>query len=245
MPIVAADLVAYASLNMPDDDVSTSGGAIDENTRVDFTQLAADDDIEAVSDNAGDTTQNVTVEARAPDGSVVSETKQLNGTTAVIFSVMGVVERILSVSMDADAAGTVTIRRSVAGATIRDIPPGERGFVRMFRKSSSESGATERYEKFFWKNTHGTLALTSAQVVQNADPTGKITHALAATKDDSGSVANRKTSPGLTFDDTDKSVPTGSLGAGEAIGVWLNLSLLADDSPIRDTYTSELTGSST
>lgn len=244
MPIVAADLVAFASLNMPDDDTTTSGGAIDLDTRVDFTQLAANDDVEVLSAAAGDTTQNVTLEGRATDGSVVSETVLLNGTTAVIFSTIGVIERVIRVTMDADAAGIVTVRRSVAGTTIRDIPIGERGFVRMFRKSSSESGATTRYEKFFWKNTHATLSLTTALVKQSADPSTKITHDVALAVDDSVSVANRKTAPpSLVFDDTDKAVPGTDLAAGVAIGTWLLLSLIADDAPVKDTYTSELSGS--
>ena len=244
MPVAAADLIAFASLNMPADDTSTSGGGIDLDRRVVFTDLAANDDVEAVSSAAGDTTQTVTIVARKADGSSVTEAKLLTGTTAVIFAVNGIVERIQSVSMDLDAVGTVTIRRSVAGPTIGTIPPGERGFMRLFRNAASEVGATERYEKFFWKNTHATLALLSALVKQNADPTAKITHALAAAKDDAVSVANRKTSPGLTFNDTDKAVPGTDLGAGVAIGVWLNLSLIANDSPIKNTYTSEISGNS-
>lgn len=240
----ASDLVAYASLNMPDDDVSTSGGGIDAKRRVDFTPMAANDTVEAVSTSASDT-QNCTVEVRKPDGSVASETKALAGTTPVEFTSLGTVERVLKVDLASDAVGTVTIRRKTGPVTIRDIPPTERGFARMFRKAASEAAASDRYEKFFWKNTHGTEALNSSVVKQNADPQGKITHDLATAKDDTGSVANRKTAPGgLTFDDTDKSVPTDTLGAGEAIGVWLKLSLAADDPAFKDTYTSELSGTS-
>jgi len=242
---VAADLQAFASLNMPDDDVATSGGAIDLTTRVDFTPIAANDDIEVVSDNAGDTTQTCTIEVRKTDGSVDSEVVTLNGTTPVIFATLGVIERILKCTLSATATGIVTLQRSPAGLSIRAISPGELGFVRMFRKSASESGATTRYEKLFWKNTHGTEALLGALVKQNADPTAKITHDVATAVDDSGSVADRKTAPGgLTFDDTDKAVPGTDLGAGIAIGVWLLLSLDADNAAIKDTYTSELSGTS-
>ncbi len=241
---VAADLVAYASLNMPDNDTATSGGGIDTKRRVDFTQMAANDTIEAVSTSASDT-QNLTIEARKADGSVVSETKGLAGTTPVSFSNLGTVERILKADLASDAVGTVTVRRTTGPTTIRQVPPSERGFLMAFRKSASEASATTRYEKLFWKNTHASQALTSAAVKQNADPQGKIAHALATAKDDTGSVANRKSAPaGLTFDDTDKGVPTGTLGAGEAIGVWLRLSLAANDVSFKDSYTTELAGTS-
>jgi hypothetical protein len=82
-------------------------------------------------------------------------------------------------------------------------------------------------------------------VKQSADPQGKVTHALAAAVDDSGSVTNRKTAPaGLTFDDTDKAVPGTNLGAGAAIGVWLRLRLAANDPAFRDSYASEIAGTS-
>ena len=44
MPIVASDLVAYAAANMPEDESSTVGGAIDTDNRVVFTDIAATDE---------------------------------------------------------------------------------------------------------------------------------------------------------------------------------------------------------
>lgn len=258
MAITASDLVAYASLNMPDDDSSAYGGAIDTDYQVVFTPLAANDDVEAVSSAAGDTTQNVTVEARLADGSVVSESKLLTGTTAVIFSTIGVVERILKITMDADAAGIVTIRRSAAGATIYDIPIGERGCYRLFRKSSSEASPIDWYEKFFWKNTHGTLALLAAIINEDADPTTLISYAMEDAVDDNNSPADRKTAPGagdigasgfiasgdLTMA-TETDVSTADLVSGSAIGVFVKLVLGADEPPIKSTWTSKLRGSTT
>ncbi len=240
----ASDLVAYASANMPDNDSAASGGAIDTKRRIDFSQMAANDSIEAVSTSASDT-QDLTIEARKPDGSVVSETKALAGTTPVSFGTMGTVERILKADLALDAVGTVTVRRATGPTTIRQVPPGERGFLMVFRKCASSPAQEDFYCKLFWKNTHGSQALLSALVKQSADPQGKITHALATAVDDTGSVTNRKTAPaGLTFDDADKAVPGTDLGAGKAIGVWLRLRLAANDPAFRDTYTSELAGAS-
>lgn len=245
MSIASTDLVLFASASVPDDDVTTSGGAIDTLRRLDFTQLAADDDIEVISDSASDT-QNCTITARDAAGVIVTETAALTGTSAKIFSTLGVVNRVLQVELASVAIGTITVRRSVAGATVRTIPIGERGFMAVFRKCASDPSSTVDYFcKGFFKNTHGTLSLTSAAVKQNADPSAKITHALDASIDASTSVADRLTDPGFTFNDSDKTVPGGGvLAAGEAIGVWFKLSLTAGDSAYNSTYTVELAGQS-
>lgn len=245
MSIAASDLVAFASANLPDTDSGTAGGAIDTLRRVDFTQLAADDTVQAVSSSAGDT-MNLTIEARKADGTVVSETKALTGTSAITFSTIGTVERVLKAELASAPAGTVTVRRTTGPTTIRTIPAAERGFWMIFRKTASDpSLQVDYYAKFFWKNTHGSLALLGATVKQNADPDSRVTHALDATAGASTSVTNRITSPGFTFDDTDKAVPGTDLASGGTIGVWLRLRLPAADTSHRTTYTSELAGTST
>jgi hypothetical protein len=249
MPVAASDLVAYHSANNPDDDVSTVGGAIDTLRRPDFSQVTAGDTVEVISDNAGDT-QNCTIEARKADGSVVSETLALTGTTAKIFTGNGAVDRILKVELASAAVGTITVRKSVAGATYRDIPVGERGFSMPFRKTTSVVGlAQSYYAKIFVKNTNGSLALTSSIFKQSADPDARITHLPAASADDSATSANRLTTPAVAdtldpdvFDDNDKTV--GTIGSGSAWGVWLELALPDSDTPHRTTYTLELDGQS-
>lgn len=248
MPVADTDIVAYAAANKPTDDTSTNGGAIDALERVVFTDLAANDDIEVLSSNAGDTTQQITVTARNAAGATVQQTVTLNGTTAVILSTMGVVERVQRALLNANCTGTVTVRRSVAGATIGTIPPAERGFRRLFIDAVSDPSATKNYyEKIFLKNTHATLSALSAVVAQSADPTGKVTHLIAAAVDDSNTSTNRITAPGAaatldpdTFDDNNKSVPGTNLAAGSAIGVWLRLALGAAEAPIKSTYTVAL-----
>jgi hypothetical protein len=191
---------------------------------------------------------NITVTARNAAGETVQQTVALNGTTAVILSTMGVVERIQRALLASDAAGTVTVRRSVAGATIGTIPPGERGFRRMFINAVSDPGAQkDYYEKIFLKNNHGTLSALTASVTQSADPTGKVTHLLAAAVNDTATSTNRLTAPAAgdtldpdTFDDTSKNVPGTNLAAGAAIGVWFRLRLSAAEPPIKSTYTAAM-----
>lgn len=241
MSVAASDIVIYNAANMPDTDSGTAGGAIDPLRRPDFTQLAANDTIEAVSSNAGDTTQTLTVEGRDAQGRVVSETKTLNGTTPISFSVLATVERVFKGELSATCTGNVTVRRATGPTTIRVIPAGERGFAMPFRKDPTDpSSQKDYYAKVFLKNTHGSLAALSATVIQNADPDARITHALAASVNDSGSVANRTTDPGLTFDDTSKAIPGTDLASGAAIGVWLRARYPAADTAHRTTYTLEL-----
>lgn len=247
MSVVASDLVAWMAATQSDADGIAVGGAIDLLRRPDFTQATAADTVEVVSSAAGDTTQTATLTARKADGTVVTQTVTLNGTTAVIFSVAGAIDRILQVELSATAAGTVTVRKSVAGATYRAIPIGERGFSMIFRKTaSSTTGIVNYYAKFFWKNTNGTNALLSALVSESADPAAVITHGLATAVNDSGTATNRQTAPaGVTIDGSAKAVPGTDLAAGAAIGVWLNMTLAQNNAPIRSTYTSQIAGATT
>jgi hypothetical protein len=251
MPLAASDVQFYASASMPDTDAGSNGGAIDTLRRIVFTQLAANDDIEVISTSASDT-QNCTIEGRNAAGQLVSETVALTGTTAKIFAGNGVIERVLKVELASAAIGTITVRRSVAGATVATIAIGERGFMALFRKIASDPSSLKNfYTKVFAKNIHGSLALLNAKVKQNADPDARIMHLLAASTGDTATSTNRITAPAGadtqdpdTFDDTDKSVPGTDLGAGVAIGIWVRAQLSAADAPHRTTYTFEVTGES-
>lgn len=247
MSVVASDLVAYHAATQSDADGIAVGGAIDLLRRPDFTQMGANDTLTAQSSSAGDTTQTVTVIARNAAGSVVSETKTLTGVTPITFSVLGTVERILSVELSATCAGTVTTNRTTGPTLVRTIPIGERGFSAIFRKTSSSTGGTVNYyAKFFWKNTNSTNALLTALVSESADPSATITHGLAASVNDSGTATNRQTAPGgVSFAGTPAAVPGTDLANTAAIGVWLDMTLAINNAPIRSTYTSQVAGSTT
>ncbi len=245
MPIDAAELIAFNALNRPEDDVSTGGGGRDVDVRPDFIQLAANDDLEVLSDNAGDTTQVVTVQGRDVTGAVVTATATLAGVAAVILSPATVFERVHFVNMDSDAVGNVTLRRSVAGATVYVIPIGERGSSMFFISSASAVGPVTRYDKMFWRNTDAVLTLNSAEVQLTADPATRIRQGVALAKDDVVTITNRLTAPaGIVFvdDSVQQSVPSTTLEALTDIGVWIEQALLAADPPIRDTFTTELAG---
>ncbi len=244
MSIIAAELLALQSANHAEDDVSTQGGAISATGKVEFTQLAANDDIEAVSSNAGDT-MNLTITARSVAGAIVSELKALNGTTAVIFSTIGVVERFLKALLASAAAGTITIRRSVGGATIATLEPGLLRTRIFFYDSASGASQKILFEKFFFKNTNGTLTLTSATLKLTADPAAVIRIGGAPSVDDSATISNRLAVPAsVTFvdDNVSQNLPSSALAAGSAIGVWVEMTLAANNAPIRNTFSSQLAG---
>jgi len=242
MPIATTDLVEYLSANHPQDDISLAGGAIALTGRPDVTQLTATSVVAAVSDGAD--TRTLTVTGRLASGVVDTDALVLTGVTEVVGAKS--FERILSLVLSAtDGARTVTVRQGAGGATRATIAPTETTRRILFAGAASEAAPTVWYEKTFYRNNHGTLALTSAETKLTADPSAKLEVGIAATKDDTATIANRKTVPaGITFvdDNIAQSVPTGSLGATESIGIWRKLSLLADDAPLKTTSTVQLAG---
>lgn len=243
MPIVASDLVAFSSANMPEADTGTSGGAIDTASRPELTQFAAPAIVQIVSDGAD--TRTVTVTGRLASGVIDTEAIVANGTTPVNGA--KTFERILKLVTTSNGTRTISVKEGAGGTTRATITPNETTRRIMFYDSASGAGSLVRYEKFFWRNGHATLALTSATVTLTADPAARMKISLAASKGDSGSVANRLTSPGLTFvdDSVAQNVPTGNVGATENIGVWVEQTLPGSDPPTKTTFTTQIAGSTT
>ena len=111
------------------------------------------------------------------------------------------------------------------------------------------TGGTDRdyYEKVFFRNNNGALALTGAQILELSDPSGRIDFGLAATLDDIAASTNRRTAPGgITFDSSAKPVANAqshSPGAGQ--GCWLHLNLPAGTAAAKTTYTLRESGATT
>lgn len=253
MPIASTDLVAYGSATMPDSDATTNiGGAISTTKRVVFTDISPTGTVEAASDNAGDTTQTITFYGRTADGTLTSEAETLNGTSYVATATS--FERILKITLSGATTGDVTVRESGPGDTLVTMEAGLLEVRRPFYDAAADvSGGSARdyYEKIFLKNNHGTLALTSATVAEQADPSGNVTFALESSldgTDTNGAGNDRQTVgdlSGYTFDGTTKNVANSqSLTAGSAQGVWLKLSLAAGAAASNTSYTLRLSGNS-
>lgn len=244
MPIVAADLKKYGVASVPENDTSTSGGAIDTAKHYDITDIGATDQVTVISDGAD--TRTITIYGRNAAGAMVSEALVLNGTTRVTGT--QAFERISKITASAgDGTRTVTITRddSPTFTVIATLAPNYTSAHRLFYDAASESGIVIRYEKEFWKNTHGTLTLNVAKMKLTADPQARIRMGIAAAKGDTVSVANRKTAPGgITFvdDNVEQNVPAGILASAETIGVWIEMNLPANDPAFKNTYTTQLSG---
>ena len=247
MAIVAADLKGFLSANMPENDTGPSGGAISTSGKFEITDLAANDSLEAISSNAADT-MNLTLTGRNAAGAIVSETIALTGTTLISFATLGTIKDFMKALLASAAAGTITVRRSGAGATICTLEPTVTKAIRLMYDSTSEIGIALRYEKIYYKNTHATLTLTSAAIKLSSDPAARYRIGAAPSIDDSASVTNRKTAPGsVTFvdDNVSQSVPTGQIAAASAIGIWVEQNLPASDPAHDNTLSIELAGSTT
>jgi hypothetical protein len=222
MPIVAADLVARSSTNMPEDDTSLVSVGADARTGVGVFRTAS--------------------------GIKVTQAFTLNGATEVVVA-GGDAERAIRVTMDTTSGTrTVSVKQGAGGTVRGTIRPNETTTEILFPDSVSEAAGATRFSKVFYENTHGSLALTSAAVKMTADPSAKYRHGVAATKGDTATIANRKTVPGgITFvdDNVSQAVPTGSLASGEEIGDWIEQALLANDPPTKTTVTLELSGATT
>jgi len=247
MSILISELIRYAAASRPEDDVSVSGGARDAACTLDVTQMAANDVLRAVSDNAGDTTQILTITGRNAAGEIVTDPIALNGITPVA----GVVtfERYIKSTLSAACAGNVTLERNTGpNDDLVIIPAGMTAASSLFIGASSESTQTVRYEKEFWRNESAeSLTLNAAIIQLTTDPSASVKVGMAAAKDDTVSVANRLTAPGgVTFvdDAVDINVPGNSLAVNEAIGVWLELTREAGAASIKSSYTTQLEGTS-
>jgi len=105
---------------------------------------------------------------------------------------------------------------------------------------SKETGDGDRivYKKVFLKNTNGATTLSGVKVWMSADEHNYITLDLEASVDGNDTSTNRITAPaGYTFAEhnseaTAHTLPgDGNLDAGEAIGVWLKLTIPENQSP--------------
>ncbi len=80
------------------------------------------DDLEVLSDDAGDTTQTLIVTGRLATGAIDTEVFVLNGTTVVTGS--KTFERVFKAVLSATTAGTITFRRQPSGLTVATLEPG-------------------------------------------------------------------------------------------------------------------------
>jgi hypothetical protein len=250
MSILSTELICYAATSRPTDDVSTTGGAIDATVRPVFTQFSAGAKLSLTSSGAD--VRNVTITGRDATGAFISEVVALTGAVEVLS--VNTYERILIVNIATSNANTVTLKQGSAGTTIGTIPANEVGVTAMFiNAASSPGGSVVRYEKLFWKNTNGSLTLTSSTISLTTDSPDDASHdnffSVETSVNDTDTVANRLTVPTNISAWTDLNgivtVPSGgngNLAAGSRIGVWIRNTLTANATAVKGTFTTQLAG---
>jgi hypothetical protein len=245
MAVQESDLIVYCAANMPNDGVSTVGGALDTGARPLEDSFGATAVLAAVGE-AGEA-RNLTVTGRLATGSVASEVVPLDGTNEVLSS--NSYERILSLVLDASSGVRSVQCKQGSGGTVRHtINPDETKAYRLFRQSTADSATPQTwYEKLFILNTNGVDDLLNAVVDLDTDPSGNLAFDLAAAKDDAVTSTNRQTAPaGASWveEGNPQAVPGTDLNSGEAIGVWLRLSLSAGEAGSKSTAPVKITGDS-
>jgi len=271
MAVASSDLVVYLSANRPEDDTSTSGGAIDTTMRLldrsnTFNLNAGSgDQIDLVSDAAGDT-QNCVLAGYGTDGSWIEETITLTGMTNVQST--NTFLHLLKVELASAATGTVTVAEYNAGSpsTIFTIPATEKGAAALFLKATAEAAggsSKDFYEKVFYENTHATDALTSGVVWLSEDEDAELTMDCeksgdVTTTDGNETTTNRVTEPttggtyawgehateGAGHDIGD--AEDGNLVADEGQGIWVKLTLAAGRTPEAPVqFTLDISGAAT
>src|SRR5260370_489226 len=114
MSLTLTDLKLYGSASMPDDNTPTNiGGAIAFTKKVDFSDINGS--VQIVSSSGSDTTQTVQLFYRDITGSLLNETRTLNGLTPVLFSAAA--ERILKGLKSATTNGAVALEAQTATRT--------------------------------------------------------------------------------------------------------------------------------
>jgi hypothetical protein len=263
MSILATDLIAYGVLVPPTpdatgDSTANIGGGIDVTNRVVFTNVLPSAQTVKIKSSAADT-RFTRITGRKADGTLVTENLQLNGTTAVTS--VNTFDRILkfavydssNTTLTGSATLTVTLYEN-DGTTVVGAVGGtaatstETGFYGMFIGSSSDPSVTKtRYEKFFYKNVHATLALQAPTIQLTADASAVLSIAVENTNGGTTTVATRLTAPsGVTaFGTTAIAVPAGSIAAGAAVAVWVKQALAIGNAPINSSFQTTITGQST
>jgi hypothetical protein len=250
MPVVATELVTFASLNMPQNDTATSGGGIDVLTIMHFIEPAGTT-AHRVRFSASGAARNVTITGRLANGVTSMETRAVTDTTNITYT--DVLERLLKVETAAPADARAIIVETAAGVAIATIPAQSLNLKRMFYDSASTGSPTLRYEKFFWKNNNTATALNAAIVTGVSDSTSTLDFAFDLTRNSTLSTPNRLTAPtGIVtwiVEATPTAIPglllTESAAADNNIGIWLRLSLSASQAGAIGTYVTRLAGTTT
>lgn len=255
MAVASTDFIFYLSASRPEDDASTSGGAIAlvrvmDRTVCDSLNSASGEKVNAVSAAAGDTTQTIALAGYGTDGSWLTETLALTGTTPAVSA--NTYKHLKKAVLSATCAGIITVKGNTTAATLVTVAIGELGQSTMFLKATANAvggAAKTLYEKFWIKNTNATDAGVGCTFYNATDNKTELTFAIGKVSNvqatgGTESCANRLTAPaagGNSYSFTDMlavgnavaigDAADGNMVAGETQAIWVCLSLAAGAAP--------------
>ena len=243
MSVQSNELVIYTANNMPEDNTSTVGGDINSGIRASFDDPSSAVQIVTYSSSASDT-GTLSLTGRSTAGLIISDTISLSGTTKISSS--NTYERILKAELSKVCDGIVTVSGTSINK-ITDVPIGESGFRRPFYDATSQVGVAKTYyEKLFVQNRNPTLALSNAKVIEvSTGFSSKITFALEDSKQSNQTITDRGAVPtGVTggFGDGPSGIVSDELTATDYQGIWLKMSLDADEDSTNSFYEVQISG---
>ncbi len=253
MPVIASDIRIYAAANMPEDNTSTVGGAVNTGIRVVFDDVAVTGPIKCSGDaTAG--TGNLFVRGRNTAGSIISETVAINGTG--FTNTTNSYERLLDCRLDKPnmSGSVVTMYSNITGALIATLQAGVSGVRRPFYDAAADSaGGSQRifYEKVFVTNQNDVNALLTAQITEvSSGLFASINFAIESGTEGAQTVPRRTglnaVPTGVTvFGPGATSFPGTDLGTNENRGVWLQMTLAAGAAAANSFYQMQVTGNTT
>ncbi len=258
MSVTSEQIVVYGAANIAENNTSGHGGTIDTSKRYIFgdhilannpAASGGDGTLRYFSTNNADSGTDVTVTGRNLGGSIVSETRTL-ANSGVVQTGTQVFERIMKVDVDAHNYDVV-----VQDSNSNEVVSLESGVLEIrrpfYNASSDPNGEITYYEKTFIKNNNPTLNLLEATFIDGGgDSEGYITFALANAVDSDESLANRLTPPtgtgvgGFSKDTKTLDDEAGQLDlqAGEAIPIWIKMTLPENEGASKDFWSLSISG---
>jgi len=222
---------------------------------------------------AASSTAGATMILQSGDGASVSIGQIIRITNNTPSGVQNQLRYIVAISSD-----TVTVNRdwstvptssttySVYNGMLFDLSPNQvTKIIRPFYDVAADvtgGSARDFYAKIFAVNNNTTIALTNAQIIKAADPSGlysasgQLNFALTNSLNDTATVANRKTAPvtGITSFSSGaapqtvnvpspQNLPSGAApNSAGAQGIWLNLHLAAGSVAFNTNFQMQGTG---
>lgn len=194
MSVTYGDIIIHGSATMPDSDSTTQiGGAIDKTTKVTFADLETTGTVEVVSENVGDTTQNVVVHGRNAAGEKINEQINLNGQTPVAGT--SSFERIMKTLKSATCAGAV----AAMSTTNENTGTAQGGGSNFITLAAGASAVDDEYLGKLVRTTGGTGANQIREIVKY-DGTSKKAYVRDWTGADPDATTTYEVADGVVFD---------------------------------------------